>query len=63
MARYLLPMFPYLAVLLGLASERGRARGIPTTVRALVLGAAFLWLQWKWVSVVWLFTPPIDFAP
>ena len=62
-ARYLLPMFPYLAVLLGLASGRGRGHGIPTTVRALVLGAAFLWLQWKWVSVVWLFTPPIDFAP
>jgi hypothetical protein len=28
-----------------------------------VLAAAFLWLQWKWISVVWLFTPPVDFAP
>jgi hypothetical protein len=62
-ARYLLPMFPYLAVLLGVAGARGRGRGIPTTARALVLAAAFVWLQWKWISVVWLFTPPIDFAP
>ena len=62
-ARYLLPMFPYLAVLLGVAGSPGRGRGIPTTLRAVVLAAAFLWLQWKWISVVWLFTPPVDFAP
>ncbi len=61
--RYLLPMFPYLAVLLGVAGRAGRGRGLPTGLRAVLLGGAFLWLQWKWVSVVWLFTPPIDFAP
>ena len=62
-ARYLLPMFPYLAVLLGVAGSSARGRGIPTTVRAVVLAVLFIWLQWKWISVVWLFTPPIDFAP
>jgi len=61
--RYLLPMFPYLAILLGIAGARGRGRGIPTTVRAVTLGVAFVWLQWKWISVLWHFTPPMDFAP
>ncbi len=62
-ARYLLPMFPYLAVMLGVAGIRGRGRGVPTMARAIVLAVVFLWLQWKWISVVWLFTPPVDFAP
>lgn len=62
-ARYLLPMFPLLAVALGVASERGRGRGIPTGVRAGVLTVVFLWLQWKWISVLWHFTPPTDWAP
>ena len=61
--RYLLAMFPYLAVLLGVAGTRGRARGIPTTARAIALVALFAWLQWLWISVLWRFTPPVDWAP
>ena len=61
--RYLLPMFPYLAVLLGVAGRDGRARGIPTALRAVALLVVFGWLQWEWVSVLWRFTPPVDWAP
>ncbi len=61
--RYLLPMFPYLAVLLGLAGERGRGRWLPTMLRFAVLVPLALWWQWKWISVLWHFTPPTDWAP
>ncbi len=61
--RYLLPMFPYLAVFLGVAGARGRGRWVPTWVRFGVLAVLFVWWQWKWVSVLWLFTPPTDWAP
>lgn len=62
--RYLLPMFPYLVVLLGLGWVEGRRpRWLPTWLRFEVLALAFLWWQWKWISVLWLFTPPSDWAP
>lgn len=62
--RYLLMMFPYLVVLLGVGRVgRRREPLVPTHVRVVVLAAAFLVLQWEWISVLWLFTPPSDWAP
>ncbi|PID96830.1 MAG: hypothetical protein CSA84_03445 [Actinomycetales bacterium] len=61
--RYLLPMFPYLAVLLGLASRGQRPRWVPTGIRWLWLAPVFLWWQWEWIAALWHFTPPSDWAP
>ncbi len=61
--RYLLPLFPYLAVMLGLASQRQWPRWLPTSIRWMWLVVAFVWLQWKWITVLWHFTPPTDWAP
>lgn len=61
--RYLLPMFPYLVVLLGLGSRRQWPRWLPTGVRWMWLFVIFAWLQWKWITVLWHFTPPSDWAP
>ncbi len=62
--RYLLMMFPYLVVMIGVGWVRPRRpRLLPTYVRVVVLAAVFLVLQWKWISVLWLFTPPSDWAP
>lgn len=62
--RYLLMMFPYLAVMIGAAwGYRHRPPLVPMWPRVAVLAAIFLYLQWKWVTVLWLFTPPTDWAP
>jgi hypothetical protein len=62
--RYLLMMFPYLAVLIGAGwVTRPRPPLVPMWPRVAVLAAVFLYLQWKWVTVLWLFTPPTDWAP
>lgn len=62
--RYLLMMFPYLAVMIGAGwVQRSRRPLVPMWPRVAVLAALFLVLQWKWVSVLWLFTPPSDWAP
>jgi hypothetical protein len=62
--RYLLMMFPYLAVMIGAGWEHRRHPPlIPMWPRVAVLATVFLVLQWKWVSVLWLFTPPTDWAP
>lgn len=62
--RYLLMMFPYLAVMIGAGwVRRPRPPLVPMWLRVAVLAAAFLYLQWKWVTVLWLFTPPTDWAP
>ena len=62
--RYLLPMFPYLIVMLGLGWRgRQRAKWLPTWARWSVLVALSLWLQWKWITTLWHFTPPTDWAP
>ncbi len=60
--RYLLPMFPYLAVLLGLAGP-GLPRWLPTWLRFAWLLPLSLWWQWKWITVLWHFRPPTDWAP
>jgi len=60
--RYLLPMFAYLVPLLGLGWERHRPM-LPPWLRWLWLMPISLWWQWKWISVLWLFTPPTDWAP
>lgn len=62
--RYLLMMFPYLVVLVGVGwARQPRMPLVPTYVRVVVFAAVFLVLQWMWVSVLWLFTPPSDWAP
>ena len=61
--RYLLPMFPYLVVMLGLGSQRQWPRWLPTSLRWMWLFVGFAWLQWKWITVLWHFTPPSDWAP
>jgi hypothetical protein len=62
--RYLLMMFPYLAVMIGAGwVQRPRPPLVPMWPRVAVLAAVFLYLQWKWVTVLWLFTPPTDWAP
>lgn len=60
--RYLLPMFPVLAPLLGLAS-RSQWPKLPTGIRLIWLLPLALWFQWKWITVLWHFTPPTDWAP
>lgn len=62
--RYLLMMFPYLAVMIGAGwVHRPRPPIVPMWPRVAVLATVFLVLQWQWVSVLWLFTPPSDWAP
>ncbi len=62
--RYLLMMFPYLAVLIGAGwVRRTRPPLVPIWLRVTVLAVVFLYLQYKWVTVLWLFTPPTDWAP
>ena len=55
--RFLLLFFPLaLAVV---TAARGWARVVLLTVWF----ALSLWLQWQWVSVLWVFTPPSDYPP
>ncbi|MBK8869438.1 MAG: hypothetical protein IPN45_15670 [Actinomycetales bacterium] len=45
----------------GGAVASGRS-GWPTWARWSVLVALSLWLQWKWITTLWHFTPPTDWA-
>lgn len=62
--RYLLPMFPYLVVMLGLGwRHRRRPRWLPWWLRWIALAVASLWWQWEWIRTLWHFRPPTDWAP
>ncbi len=56
--RFLLLFFP-LALALVSAPRRWWTRAVLLTVWL----AVSVWLQWKWVSVLWVFTPPSDYPP
>jgi hypothetical protein len=55
--RFLLLFFP-----LALAVVTA-ARGWPRVVLLTAWFAVSVWLQWQWVSVLWVFTPPSDYPP
>jgi len=62
--RYLIPLFPLLAVMVGAGSVQRR----PGTVwlrwlRSGVLLVAFIVGQWYWVDILWRFIPPSDYPP
>jgi len=55
--RFLLLLFPLALALVTCA--RGWRRVVLLTLWICVS----LWLQWKWVSVLWVFAPPSDYPP
>lgn len=55
--RFLLLLFP-----LALAVVTA-ARGWPRVVLLTAWFSVSLWLQWQWVSVLWVFSPPSDYPP
>ncbi len=55
--RFLLLLFPLALALV--TGARGWRRAVLLTVW---LGVS-VWLQWRWVSVLWVFAPPSDFPP
>jgi len=62
--RYLIPLFPLLAVLIGVGSvERRPGAAWLRWLRAGVLLVAFVIGQWYWVDILWRFVPPTDFPP
>jgi hypothetical protein len=62
--RYLIPLFPLAAVLIG-AAGHARWRGWRrwAWVRFAVLLVAFVVGQWYWIDILWRFVPPTDFPP
>ncbi len=62
--RYLIPMFPLVAVLLG---SGGRRRGSDShawmALRAGAVLVLFVVGQWYWTDVLWRFVPPTDYPP
>jgi hypothetical protein len=62
--RYLIPLFPLAAVLIG-AGGHPRWRGWQrwAWVRFTVLLVAFVVGQWYWIDILWRFVPPTDFPP
>ena len=62
--RYLIPLFPLAAVLIGAAGyPRWRTWRRWVWVRFGVLLVAFVVGQWYWIDVLWRFVPPTDFPP
>lgn len=59
--RYLIPLFPLCAVLLGVAGPRRHWGWV--WARAVVLVGAGVVAQWYWVDVLWRFVPPTDYPP
>ncbi len=62
--RYLLPLFPVAAILIGAAGRplwRSWARW--AWVRFGVLLVAFVVGQWYWIDILWRFIPPSDYPP
>ena len=62
--RYLIPLFPLAAVLIGAAGyPRWRSWQRWAWVRFGVLLVAFVIGQWYWIDILWRFIPPTDFPP
>ena len=62
--RYLIPLFPLAAVLIGAAGyPRWRSWRRWVWVRFGVLLVAFVIGQWYWIDILWRFIPPTDFPP
>ncbi|MDQ2758664.1 MAG: hypothetical protein M3Y71_19245 [Actinomycetota bacterium] len=59
--RYLIPLFPLVAVLVGVAGPRRRWAAVG--LRAGVVLVAFVVGQWYWIDLLWRFVPPTDFPP
>jgi hypothetical protein len=62
--RYLIPLFPLLAVMVGAgwADRRGNTWR-PILVRAIPLLVLFVVGQYWWTDVLWRFIPPTDYPP
>lgn len=59
--RYLVPLFPLCAVLVGVGGERRHWGWVwARTALLLVVGVVG---QWYWVDVLWRFVPPTDYPP
>ena len=65
--RYLIPLFPLVAVLVGVGGLRvapaSPTRRVVVVTRAVVLTAAFVVGQWYWIDLLWRFVPPTDYPP
>ena len=62
--RYLLPLFPLAAILIGAAGRPlWRSWAQWAWVRFGVLLLAFVVGQWYWIDVLWRFVPPSDYPP
>jgi hypothetical protein len=62
--RYLIPLFPLAAVLVGVAGRPGwRTWERWARVRLGVLLVAFVVGQWYWIDILWRFVPPTDYPP
>ena len=62
--RYVIPLFPLAAVLIGAAGyPRWRTWRRWAWVRFGVLLAAFVVGQWYWIDILWRFIPPTDYPP
>jgi hypothetical protein len=62
--RYLIPLFPLAAVLIGVAGHpRWHGWRRWAWVRFAVLLVAFVVAQWYWIDILWRFVPPTDFPP
>lgn len=62
--RYLIPLFPLAAVLIGAAGHpRWSSWRRWAWVRFVVLLVAFVVGQWYWIDILWRFIPPTDFPP
>jgi hypothetical protein len=62
--RYLIPLFPLAAVLIGAAGRPLWKRWERWAwVRFGVLLAAFVVGQWFWIDILWRFVPPTDYPP
>jgi len=59
--RYLIPLFPLVAVVVGVGGTRRRWATVG--VRSGVVLVAFVVGQWYWIDVLWRFVPPSDYPP
>jgi hypothetical protein len=62
--RYLIPLFPLAAVLIGVAGyPRWRTWRRWVWLRFSLLLVAFVVGQWYWIDILWRFIPPTDYPP
>ncbi len=62
--RYLIPLFPLAAVLIGVAGRPLWSSWVRWAwLRFGVLMVAFVVGQWYWIDILWRFVPPTDYPP